>query len=86
MIEFPNAFAGTVTIVALVALGIFVYPWLLARRGGVVAIVAATAVLTLLFHQFDRGSGAPAAVSAAFALLWALAPAITAVIVRRLTR
>lgn len=86
MIEFPNAFAGTITIVALVALGIFVYPWLLARRAGRVAIVAATAALALLFYQFDRGSGAPAAVSAGLAVLWALAPAITAVIVRRLTR
>ncbi len=86
MIEFPNALAGTITIVALVALGIFVYPWLLARRGGPVAVVAATAVLALLFHQFDRGSGASTALSAGFALLWALAPAITAVIVRRFTR
>ena len=86
MIELPNALAGTITIGALIALGIFVYPWLLARRGGVVAIAAATALLALLFHRFDRGSGAPAAVSAGLALLWALAPAITALIVRRLTR
>jgi hypothetical protein len=86
MIEVPNALAGTVTIVALIALGIFVYPWLLARRGGIAAIVFATIALALLFYQFDRGSGAPTALSAAFALLWALAPAITAVIVRRFTR
>ncbi len=86
MIEFPNAFAGTVTIVALVGLGIFVYPWLLARRGGAAVIAVATLALALLFHRFDRGSGASPVVSAGFATLWALAPAITAVIVRRLTR
>lgn len=86
MIEVPNALAGTVTIVALVALGIFVYPWLLARRGGAAATAIATLALALLFFQFDRASGAPTAVSAAFALLWALAPAITAVIVRRFSR
>jgi hypothetical protein len=86
MIEFPNAFAGTVTIVALVALGIFVYPWLLARKGGAAAIAVATVALALLFHQFDRASGASAMVSAGLALLWALAPAITAVIARRFTR
>ena len=86
MIEVPNALAGTVTIVALVALGIFVYPWLLARRGGAPAIAIATLALALLFFRFDRASGAPTAVSAGFALLWALAPAITAVIVRRFTR
>lgn len=86
MIEVPNALAGTVTIVALIALGIFVYPWLLARRGGATAVVVATIALALLFYQFDRGSGASTASSAAFALLWALAPAITAVIVRRFTR
>jgi biotin transporter BioY len=86
MIEFPNAFAGTVTIVALVGLGIFAYPWLLARRGGATAVAAATIALALLFHQFDQGSGASTALSAGFALLWALAPAITAVIVRRFTR
>ena len=29
MIDFPNWLAGTVTIVALIGLGIFIYPWLL---------------------------------------------------------
>ncbi len=86
MIEVPNALAGTLTVAALVGLGIFVYPWLLARRGGAAVIAVATVALALLFYQFDRGSGASTAVSAGFALLWALAPAITAVIVRRFMR
>ncbi|GAB4466463.1 MAG: hypothetical protein OHK0044_06360 [Burkholderiaceae bacterium] len=86
MIDVPNALAGTVTIAALIALGIFVYPWLLARRGGRAAVAVATFALALLFYLFDRGSGASGTVSAGLALLWALAPAITAVIVRRLAR
>jgi hypothetical protein len=86
MMEFSTAFSGTVTIAALVALGIFVYPWLLARRGGGAIIVAATCVLALLFYRFDRGSGTAPALSAIFALLWAIAPAVTALLVRRLTR
>jgi hypothetical protein len=86
MIDVPNALAGTITIVALIGLGIFVYPWLLARRGGAAAVAVATLALALLFFQFDRGENASTATSAGLAALWALAPAIVAVIVRRLTR
>lgn len=86
MIEWTTAVAGIIMVGALVGLGIFVYPWLLQRRGGVAAIAVATAALAALSYQFDRARGESAALSAAFALLWALAPAITAVIVRRLTR
>lgn len=68
----PNALAGAVTVVALVGGGVFFYPWLLGRRGGAIAVAAITAALTALFYYFDRGSGTA---SAAFALLWAAAPA-----------
>lgn len=85
MPEVPNAVAGAVTIAALVGFGVFLYPWLLARRGGAVAVAAISAALAALFFLFDRGSGDPAA-SAAFALLWALAPAAVGLIVARLQR
>jgi Ca2+/Na+ antiporter len=86
MIDLPNWFAGTVTIVALVGLGVFVYPWLLARKGGIVAVAVATVLLALLFLQFDRDSGETSKLSAALAVLWALAPAIVGVIAHRLQR
>jgi hypothetical protein len=85
MPEVPNSLAGAVTVVALVGGGIFVYPWLLARRRGAIAVAAITAALAALFFHFDRGSGSAAA-SAAFALLWAAAPAAIGVLVFRLQR
>jgi mannose/fructose/N-acetylgalactosamine-specific phosphotransferase system component IIC len=85
MLEVPNALAGAVTVVALVGGGIFLYPWLLTRRGGAIAMAAITAALAGLFFYFDRGSG-NAAASAALALLWAAAPAAVGVIVFRLQR
>ena len=71
--------------VALVGGGIFLYPWLLARRGGAIAVAVITAALALLFFAFDRGSGNLTA-SAILALLWAAAPAAVGMIVFRLQR
>ena len=85
MPEVPIALSGALTVVALVGGGIFLYPWLLARRGGAVAVTAITAALAPLFFLFDRGSGSPIA-SAAFALLWAAAPAVVGLVVFRLQR
>jgi mannose/fructose/N-acetylgalactosamine-specific phosphotransferase system component IIC len=85
MVEVPNALAGAVTVVALVGGGIFLYPWLLTRRGGAIAMAAITAALAALFFHFARGSG-NAAASAALALLWAAAPAAVGVLVFRLQR
>ncbi len=85
MAEVPNWLAGTVTVAALVGFGIFLYPWLLARRYGAVAVTASTVALTVLFFHFDSGSG-NAAASAALALLWAVAPAAVGVLVFRLQR
>jgi len=85
MAEVPNWLAGTITVAALVGFGIFVYPRLLARRYGVVAVAASTAVLAVLFFLFDSGSG-NAMASAALALLWAAAPAAVGAVVLRLQR
>lgn len=86
MIDFPNWLAGTVTIVALIGLGIFIYPWLLRLRGGVPAIGAITVVLTFVFYVFDRSNQVPIAASALLAGLWALAPVAAGVVVWRLSR
>jgi hypothetical protein len=86
LLDFPNWFAGTVTIVALIGLGIFIYPWLLARKGGAGAIGAVTVLLTFLFYVFDRRNDVPIPVSALLALLWAVAPVVAGIIVHRLQR
>jgi hypothetical protein len=86
MIDFPNGFAGTVTIAALIGLGIFLYPWLLKRSGGVPAIGAITVLLTFVFYVFDRANSVPIVTSALLAALWALAPVAAGVIVWRLQR
>lgn len=78
--------AGSITIVAVVGLGIFVYPWLLVRKGGVAAIAAATIALALAFFYFDRARGTSAEASGAFALILALVPVVVGVIARRFTR
>jgi hypothetical protein len=76
--------AGSVTIAALVVLGIFVYPWLLAKRGGLWLIGAVTIVLAVVFFYFDAGRGTTTEVSALLGALWAIAPVIAALIARRL--
>jgi hypothetical protein len=86
LLDFPNWFAGTVTIVALIGLGIFIYPWLLARRGGAGAFGAVTVLLSFLFYVFDRRNDVPIPVSALLALLWAVAPVVAGIIVHRLQR
>ncbi len=80
--EVPVAIAGAVTIAFIVILGVFVYPWLLAKRAGVLAVVAATIALTLLYFVFQN-EGEPLT-RFVFALLWALAPVVAGVIVSRL--
>ena len=86
MLDFPTALAGTITIVALVGLGIFVYPWLLKQRGGAGAIGAVTVILSFLFYTFDRSNDVAISVSAALAVLWALAPVGAGLVVYRLQR
>lgn len=73
--------AGAVTIACIVVLGIFVYPLLLGKRHGTLAVAAGTVVLTLLFFSFQNDE-APAT-RLIFAVIWALAPVLAAVITRR---
>jgi hypothetical protein len=86
MIDFPTWFAGTVTIVALIGLGIFIYPWLLRKPWGAGAVYAITVALGFLFYAFDSSGDAPFAVSALLAVLWALAPVAAGILVYRLQR
>lgn len=80
----PTWLAGTVTRAAFVVLGIFVYPWLLARRRGwLVALL--TVALTGLFCASDAARGSPA-VALPLAVMWTVAPAIVGVVVFRLRR
>lgn len=86
MIDLPTWFGGAVTIALLIVLGIFVYPWLLKRRGGAVVVAAITALLALLYFAFDRASGISTTASALLALTWAVAPVVAGAIVYRAQR
>ena len=76
--------AGAITIALIVGLGIFVYPWLLAKRYGPWIVGLMTILLGALFVGF-QGSGS-SAYSLAFAAGWALGPVIAGVIVYRIQR
>lgn len=71
--------AGTVTIVFLVAFGIFIYPVLFRRRGGVLIVAMITAGLAALFYTFDRSSGTSTGTSFVLALVWAILPVVTGI-------
>jgi len=79
----PVAWAGAITIAALVGLGIFVYPWLLAQRGGAWIIGAITLALVPLYIYFGYGRAGLVA-TVVSAVLWALAPVAACLILRRL--
>jgi FtsH-binding integral membrane protein len=80
--DIPASIAGTVTVLLLVALGLFIYPKLLRRRGGALMIAATTIVLAVLFYLFDRPTGLDAATSVLLALVWALLPVGTGILVK----
>ncbi len=82
----PLGLAGAVTIVALVGLGTFVYPWLLKKPYGVGAVTLATLALTGLFFMFDAGRADNESTSLALGFIWAIAPAVAGVIVRRIQK
>lgn len=84
MLDFPNWFAGTVTIAALIGLGTFLYPWLLRRAGGHSAMGAITVMLGFVFYLFDRSMNTPIAASAILATLWASMPAVVGLLLHRL--
>lgn len=85
--DVPVAVGGSITILLIVGLGIFVYPWLLAQRFGKWVIALATILLAALFYVFEAGSGVGASATAvAVAAALALAPLVAGLIVRRLQR
>jgi hypothetical protein len=86
MIEFPTWFSGTVTLVALIGLGIFLYPWLLRRPGGHAAVGTMTVLLAIVFYLFDRSLETPIITSWLFAALWAAAPAAVALFLHKMYR
>lgn len=77
--------AGAITVVALVGLGIFVYPWLLAKRGGAFVIALVTVALAVAYFYFDSGRSSTA-VASLLGLLWALLPVVAGVITLRVNR
>ena len=78
----PLELAGVITIAALVGLGIFVYPWMLQKRWGAAVVALVTVALAVLYFFFDRGRSSPL-LAALLGLLWAMAPVIAALIIRR---
>ncbi|HKO68733.1 MAG TPA: hypothetical protein VJU53_13100 [Burkholderiaceae bacterium] len=86
--QIPVQVAGAVTIALIVGLGIFVYPWLLARRHGLWVIAMMTMLLAGVFIAFELGfSGSGSSLySLVLAALWALGPVIAGVIVWRIQR
>ena len=86
MLDFPTPFVGVLTLGLLFGLGLFVVPYLLKQRGGVPVIGAITVLLLFVFYAIERDRDVPILASAAIAALWALAPVIVGVIVRRANR
>lgn len=82
----PVAASGSITIVLIVVLGIFVYPWLLAQRSGRWIVALATMLLVALFHAYDAGSGLSGGTALAVSAGLALGPLAAGLIVWRLQR
>ena len=76
--------AGSVTIAFMVAFGIFLYPWLLKRRGGLLVASALTVFLAVLFYLFDRPMGIQARPSVTLAVVLAVLPLGIGFLVKRL--
>ncbi|MGH6623464.1 MAG: hypothetical protein ACREBN_05805, partial [Burkholderiaceae bacterium] len=68
-----------------VVLGVFVYPALLRRRSGVLAVAVATVALAVLFYVF-AGNDYPAVQRSVFGVVCALAPVLAGVIVWRIQK
>ncbi|MCX8003858.1 MAG: hypothetical protein N2688_02710, partial [Burkholderiaceae bacterium] len=78
--------AGVLTVALLIGCGVFLYPWLLARRGGLPWVIALTVLLAALFYLFDRPRAQPPVISLAFALLWAALPLAAGIAAERWRR
>ena len=86
LIAIPTALSGPITIVLIVLLGVFVYPWLLGRRYGRTLIAISTLLLAALFMAFEAGTEAATVTRIVLAGLLGLAPAVASIIVVRLQR
>lgn len=86
MSNLPVGLSGSITVALIVVLGIFVFPWLLRRRGGRAIVAVSTLLLAALFIAFETARGSSDASSLAVAGLLGAAPALTALIVARLQR
>jgi hypothetical protein len=82
----PVGLAGALTILFLVGFGIFLYPWLFKRRGGFLVVAVLTVLLTLLFYFFDDSLGVETGTAATFAVIWALLPVLTGLLVHYFQR
>ena len=80
--DIPASIAGTITVVLLVVLGLFIYPMLLRRRGGALMVGAATVILIVLFYLFDNPTGLETGTSGLLAVILALLPLITGLVVK----
>ena len=78
----PINLAGALTILFLVGFGIFLYPWLLKRRGGLPIVLLLTAALATMFYFFDEASGVESGTSRLLGLIWALLPLGTGFLVK----
>jgi len=76
--------AGSVTIAFMVAFGIFLFPWLLNRRGGLLVASVLTVLLAVLFYLFDRPMGLQASPSVTLAVILAGLPLGIGFLVKRL--
>lgn len=82
--DVPVGLAGTLTILFLVAFGVFFYPWLLKRRGGKFVVAGLSVLLGVLFYLFDDSDHVETSTSVGLALFWALLPVATGILVWRL--
>lgn len=79
----PTALGGAITLLLIVVLGIFVYPWLLRKRR-FAGVAVATVLLALLFAAFQAGSGDTGPLPMVIAAALAAVPLIAGLIVARL--
>ena len=86
MIDIPRGISGPVTIGLIVILGVFVYPWLLARPRGLIIVAAATVALAALFVAFELGNTGFGSLRLLGAAALSLAPVLAGWIVARMQK
>lgn len=84
VIGIPQSISGPITIGLIVILGVFVYPWLLARPRGPIIVAASTAVLAAVFVAFEAGNAGFGSLRLLGAAALSLAPVLAGWIVARI--